>query len=145
MKNLPENLRGMTLVEVVISVLLIAVVIISVLAALVQSTVFSKRIDMVYTASYLAQRRIDLLKEFSFDQLYPGAVESNIGIDIDGDGDNDYRRTTEVVENYDGNAGLIKVKVFVEKVHISIEGEETIMSDPIIMETVFFKGFEAAA
>jgi len=145
MKRSFKGQDGLTLVEVIVSVVLIMVVVVSVLSAVVQSSVFSKRIDMVYTASYLAQRRIDLLKEFDFDQLYPGAIESNVGIDIDNDGDNDYRRTTELVQNYEGNSKLIKIKVTVEKVRIGLGGEETGMDDPIVMETVFFEGFEEAA
>ena len=137
-----KNLQGLTLVEVVISILLVAISIVSVLAAVTQSSVFSKRIDAVYTASYLAQRRIDILKEFDFDQLYPAAVESNIEIDIDDDGDADYRRTTEVVQNYAGNSKLIKIKVTVEKVQTNLDGTESGMGDPIIMETLFFEGFD---
>jgi len=141
----PSNTQsGLTLVEVVISILLIAISVVSVLAAVTQSSVFSKRIDAIYVASYLAQRRIDILKEFDFDQLYPGAVESNIEIDVDDDGDADYRRTTEIVQNYDGNPKLIKVKVTVEKVRINLDGTESGMGDPITMETLFFEGFEEA-
>jgi type II secretory pathway pseudopilin PulG len=134
--------RGLTLVEVVISVLLIAISIVSVLAAVTQSSVFSKRIDAVYTASYLAQRRIDILKEFEFDQLDPGAIETNVEIDVDDDGDSDYRRTTEITPNYSGNPKLTKIKVTVEKVQLNLDGTESGMGDPIIMETLLFEGFE---
>ena len=134
--------RGLTLVEVVISILLIAISIVSVLAAVTQSSVFSKRIDAVYTASYLAQRRIDVLKEFEFDQLDPSAIETNVEIDVDDDGDSDYSRTTEITPNYSGNSKLTKVKVTVEKVQLNLDGTESGMGDPIIMETLLFEGFE---
>ena len=133
---------GLTLVEVVISILLIAISVVAVLAAVTQSSVFSKRIDAVYTASYLAQRRIDVLREFEFDQLDPGAIETNVEIDIDDDGDSEYRRTTEITPSYSDNPKLIKVKVTVEKVQINLDGTESGMGDPIIMETLLFEGFE---
>ncbi|RKY42975.1 MAG: hypothetical protein DRP85_01215 [Candidatus Makaraimicrobium thalassicum] len=138
--------RGITLVEVVMAVALTAIVVVSLGASMTQSSVFSMRIERVYTASYLAQRRIDMLKRLRFDEL-SGAAETDIRIGADGniDSNGDYTRTTEITTNFDGNPYLTKIKVTVNKVRINIDGtirdpgtgEITYMGQPIVMETLF--------
>ena len=138
--------KGMTLVEVVTAIALAGIVIISLIATVTQSSVFSKSIDLTYKASYLAQRRIDMLKRLNFDQL-EGAEENQIRIDSSGTiaSSGNFTRTTEVDTDHNGNSYLSKVKVTVRKVKISSEGKTTnangetvFVGNPIIMETVFF-------
>lgn len=126
-----RDTKGLTLVEVVVTIALIAIVIVSVVATVVQSATFSNRIDKVYTASYLAQRRIDLLKRFDFDEV-PNAEETDIRIGADGtvDPDGDYIRTTGVYT--DSNPYLLKIKVSVDLV---IDGSPS--GSPVVMETYF--------
>ncbi len=121
-------------------------VITAIVSGLTQSSVFSKRVDMVYTATLIAQNRIDLLKKISFSEL-PDATEVEVVIDEDGtlSAGGSYIRTTEVTENYDGIASLLKIKVSVTALKISASGaaidEETgyeqYMKNPIVMETIF--------
>ena len=106
--------KGISLVEVVVAMALVAIVSMAILAAVSQSAVFGGKADKIYAASILAQKRIDLLKKFSFSDLAGMAPETDTAIDIDEDGTTDYMRTTTVTEDYDGYTGLIKVKVFVE-------------------------------
>ncbi len=141
-----RNKKGMTLVEAVVSVALIAVVVVSLVAVLTQSSVFSRTVDTAFTASYLAQRRIDVLNRFGFDQL-PLAEETDIRIDSDGNiaAEGNYLRTTEVDTDFDDNIYLTKVKVSVKRVKINIDGtikdpetgEMTFVGQPIVMETLF--------
>lgn len=139
--------RGFTLIEVLAAFGVVAIVIISLIAAITQSMVFSKRVDAIYTSSYLAQRRMDLLKRFAFDELYPDAVESNVRVGADGNvsPQGEYMRTTEITDNYGGNPFLKKVKVTVYRLRINMDGSVTdpvtgdinFMPNPVIVETMF--------
>jgi type II secretory pathway pseudopilin PulG len=141
LKKFFHNTRGMTLVEVIVAAALVTVIILSLVATVLQSSVFAKRIDQNYTATYIAQRRIDLLKRLGFDQV-SAAEETDVRVDVSGNMSSSgiYARTTEVDTNYGGNASLAKVKVTVQKMKINIDGiieEGVYLGQPVIMETLF--------
>jgi prepilin-type N-terminal cleavage/methylation domain-containing protein len=145
MNGMLKSSRGMTLIEVIISIALVALVVVSLFAAVTQTSVFSQRIDRVYTASNLAQRRIDMLKKLDF-ELVEFAEETDVRIDADGNQDTNgtYVRTTEIETDYNGNPFLLKVKVTVKKANVSIEGniyddtgQISFVGQPIVMETLF--------
>lgn len=140
-----SSVRGMTLVEVIVSFALGIIIVVTLLAAVTQSAVFSESIDISWKATYLAQRRIDMLKRLDFRYLSQ-AVESNVRINADGNIDpaGDYLRTTEVDEDYDGNAYLTKVKISVNRIKVNIsggsydaQGKVIFLGNPIVMETLF--------
>ncbi len=141
-----KDRRGITLVEVLVSIALVAVVVVALTAAVTQSSVFSKSIDITYTAAYLAQRRVDMLKRLDFGQL-PLAEEVDIRIDVTGEinPSGKYIRTTEITTNINSNPYLTKVKVIVKMVKVNIDGtiidpgsgKMTFLAQPIIMETLF--------
>lgn len=145
MKNFIFNNRGMTLAEVVIAAILVAIIVVSMLATVTQSSVFSQNIDIAYTASNLAQRRIDWLKRFDFDQV-PGNDETDVRIGADGniDANGNYLRSTEITQNYDSNSHLLKVKVSVKRVRVRADGtikdpstgQVTYVGAPVVMETL---------
>ncbi|MFH1665932.1 MAG: type II secretion system protein [Candidatus Omnitrophota bacterium] len=132
MNRLLQGKRGVTLVEVVISIAIVAIVSVALLATITQSLVISRQADEVYTSSILAQRRIDVLKKFSFSDILNAAPETDTLIDEDGDGDNDYARTTEVEVDFDDYSYLIKVKVSVDRLVGGIKS-----GNPVIIETLF--------
>ncbi|MGB3056707.1 MAG: hypothetical protein WBC16_00910 [Candidatus Omnitrophota bacterium] len=144
MKKILLGKRGVTFVEVIIAAALVVVIVLSLAATNIQSSVFSKRIDLVYTATQIAQRRMDLLKRLGFDQV-PSAVETDVRVDADGNmsASGNYVRTTEVDTNFGGNPSLAKVKVIVKRVKIYMDGsildsgETTFIGQPIVMETLF--------
>jgi len=137
-----KNDKGMTFVEVVVAAGLILLVVTAVVASTLQSSIFSKQIDMVYVASNLSQRKIDMLKRFDF-SLLPSAGETNIVVDVHGNISSDglYRRTTEVFENHAGNSYLTRVKITVGRVRVNADGTiddpPTYVANPIIFETLF--------
>ncbi|MBF0253465.1 MAG: hypothetical protein HQL29_06600 [Candidatus Omnitrophica bacterium] len=145
MNKLKDN-KGLSLVEVVVSIGLAMVVIISIVAGVTQGAVFSKRIDMVYTATSIAQNRIDLLKKFDFEDVSAG-YESLIKVDEIGSNDTNgkYLRSTEIVDDYLGNTHLKKVKVIVNVVQYKADGtftdsengQKVYLTNPIIVETIF--------
>ena len=136
-----KNSKGMTIMEVIISVVLIALVVVALFAALTQSAVFSKRIDLIYVASYIAQSRIDALKKLDFDQI-DLSDETDVRVDEIGNLDlnGKYLRSTEITADFDGNSYLKKVKVSVKRMKVNIDGTIddpiTFEGQPIIMETL---------
>ncbi|MGB2598905.1 MAG: type II secretion system protein [Candidatus Omnitrophota bacterium] len=126
--------KGMTLVEVVVSAAILGIVVVSVVATIAQSSVFSRRIDQVYTSNNLAKKRMDDLKRYLVGDLAGRASETDVRIDSNGDLDaaGTYIRTTEITEDYDDNPYLIKVKVSVDKVV-----EEEKYGAPAVIETLF--------
>ncbi|MGD2278615.1 MAG: prepilin-type N-terminal cleavage/methylation domain-containing protein [Candidatus Omnitrophota bacterium] len=146
MKKYFHDKKGLTLVEVLVSVILIAVIIVAMVAAVTQGTVYSKRIEHVYTATYIANRRVDLLKRLGFAQV-SSAEETDVRVDADGNMSEtgNYVRTTGIDTGYGGNPSLTKVKVTVNRVKVYMDGtindpvtgEITFMGQPIVMETLF--------
>ena len=123
--------KGISLVEVIVAMALVAIVSLAILAAVSQSAVFGGIADKIYTASILAQKRIDLLKKFAFSDIPNTAPETDTAIDMDDDGTADYMRTTTVTEDYDGYAGLIKVKVSVSRIEDGVK-----KGAPVVIETL---------
>jgi len=140
------NQKGMTLVEAIVAAALVLIAAVSMGALATQSAVFSRRIDTVYTASYLAQRRIDILNRLDFSQI-SAAEESDVRINSDGNisADGNYLRTTEITSDFDANAHLRKVKVTIKRFKINMDGsildpetgEMTFLGEAIVMETLF--------
>lgn len=132
MVKLLANQKGLTLMEVVVASAIVALVVVSLLITISQSAVFTEESDKIYTASILAQRRIDVLKNFAFSDLPDTAPEADTPIDVNGDDVTDYYRTTEITENYDGYSDLMQIKVSVDRV---VNGEKS--GNPVTMETLF--------
>ena len=133
------------MIEVVIAMAIVAAVSLAMISAVSQSSIFSRSIDTTYTSSYIAQRRIDLLKRLEFDQV-TFAVETNVMVGIDGNIDpgGGYARTTEVYPDYDGNQNLARVKVSVRRLRIQSGGGRadesqagSFTGSPVVMETLF--------
>ncbi|MFA6635731.1 MAG: type II secretion system protein [Candidatus Omnitrophota bacterium] len=132
--------KGVTMVEVVLAVAIVSFISLAMVAAISQSSVFSRTIDTTYTSSYIANRRIELIKRFSFDQLaFTEETAVKVGVDGNIDPDGDYVRTTEISTNYGGNSNLTKVKVTVRRLRLLASGakaEDTYVGSPVIMETL---------
>lgn len=132
------KIKGIGLVEVIVAAALVAVGMVSLSAIAVQSSVFSRNVDIAYISSYIAQRRVDMLKRFDFVQLSAFA-ETDIRVGNDGNSDpyGDYLRTTEIIPNFDNNRYLAKIKVTVKRIRLGSEGRETFLITPVVMETLF--------
>jgi type II secretory pathway pseudopilin PulG len=125
--------KGITLVEVLVSMALVTLVIVSVVALLGQSATYSVRIDKIYTTANLAKKRIDDIKWLQFTDLAARAAEVNVRIDEAGynDPNGGYIRTTEITENFDGNVYLTKIKVTVDEFT-----DGAALGKPTIVETL---------
>ncbi len=134
-----ECKKGISFIEIVVTALLVALIVVAMGGALTQSSVFSKRIDMIYTASSLAQRHMDTLKRFGYNEL-PRAAERNVRINASGviDIDGLYRRTTRVNTSFRGNPYLTRVEVRVQRAKIGLDGAIlNTLDDPIIITSLF--------
>jgi type II secretory pathway pseudopilin PulG len=126
-----KDSKGLTLVEVIVSIIMVGIIAIAMIVTVAQSSIYSRRLDLIYDSAYLAQRRIELLKKFDFDQLYPGAAETDVRIGLDGtaDASGDYVRTTSVYTTTSDH--LIRVKVSVDKY---VDGAPS--GNAVVMETL---------
>ena len=63
-----KNSKGLTLVEVIVSMIMVGVIAVAIVFAVAQGAIYSKRIDLIYDSAYLArsyrhQRGIELTGE----------------------------------------------------------------------------------
>lgn len=126
--------EGVTLVEVVVSAALVALIVSVVVFTVSQSAVDSSKLDMIYTASNLARKHMDSLKTVNFRDLADLAPETDVRVNAEGDADadGDYVRSTEVYEDWNSNPYLTKIKVSVDRV---VDGEAS--GRPVMIETLF--------
>ena len=130
------NTKGVTLVEVMGSVLVFMIGISALMGVYLQSITASKRAENAYTAYNLAKNRLESLKYLSFGDLV-SATETSTVINKDGvpDISGAYSRSTAVTINYTGDSSLTQVTV---SISYAISGVQS--SVPIQMTTVFFNG-----
>lgn len=134
MINLRHDKKGITLVEAMVAMALVALIVSTVVITVAQSSVNSNRLDMIYAASTLARQRMDHLKVMNFRDLEDRASETNVRIDHGGNEDvaGGYIRTTEVDEDWGSNPYMTKVKVSVDRV---VDGSAS--GHPVVVETIF--------
>ena len=107
--------RGITLTEVLFSVAIISLVVVSVLLIFAQTVDMSRRVDHEYIATNIAKSRLErartVIASSGFDSL-PDLEEDDTILDEDGmpDPNGDFKRTTTVGANYAGNARLTEVR-----------------------------------
>jgi Tfp pilus assembly protein PilV len=134
MINIVKNKNGVTLIEVMGSVLVFTIGIAALMAVYWQAGTSSRRADNAYTAYNLAKNRLEALKSVSFSDL-PSAIENSIALNKDGVADvtGSFVRSTVVTTNYSGDANLTQVTV---SVSYTISGVQSLT--PIQMTTVYF-------
>lgn len=112
--------KGMTLVEIVVSLALVALSIGGILSVLIQSANLAQSVDYAYIAADLAKNRIEWVREIRRDMGYdalPGAAETDTVIDRNGvaDSNGDFMRTTLVNASYGTYLTKVTVKVIYKK------------------------------
>jgi prepilin-type N-terminal cleavage/methylation domain-containing protein len=133
MKIFKNDSKGFTLVEVLVSVTIVAVLCTSLILAATQHIVYSKKIDSIYACSNLAKERVNSLRTYLFSDL-ASAEETAVRISRNGveDISGEFCRTTEVEEEFDGNPYMARIKVSVDRVE-----DGSAAGKPVIMETIF--------
>jgi len=109
---------GMTLVEVMASVLLLTLLVGTVLTLLIQNMKMGETIDYNYAAVNIAKSRMDRIRElrrdYGFNNLYT-ATEAGTSVNRNGlpEAGGDFVRKTTITTGYNGNANLTKIEVSV--------------------------------
>jgi prepilin-type N-terminal cleavage/methylation domain-containing protein len=131
-----KGTEGFTLMEVVISIALMAIIMTSVVGVMVKGRQASASADYVYTAYNIAKNHIETLRTMSFAELSL-ANETDTMLNEDGvpDPEGMFKRTTIVTTNYTGNANLAKVDV---KATYTAQGKTP--AQPIQLTTVVYNG-----
>ncbi len=113
-----KNLKGFTLIEVIISLALVTVVFVSLAQLFTLSIMQNLRSNEISNAIFLAQQQIDYLRTLTSDELtaFPnsGIGESeDENMDINADGTIDFRRITRVQQSASVMAGFdVMILVF---------------------------------
>lgn len=120
--------------EILVSTLVLSIVLAVVLVVVSRTVVNTTRIDMVYTASNIAKKRIDILKRMPFRDLKNYAEEVDVVVDAQGDRDaqGEYVRNTVITENHLSNSYLTKVKVSVDRIESAAAS-----GNPVVIVTLF--------
>ena len=95
-----KHTRGFSLIEVLISIFLVAVAVLGLAQLFLVAVANNLKADRVANATFLAQQQIDWLRGFTGDELdvyVSTSLESRDEIiDLNGDGTNDFRRITGI-------------------------------------------------
>lgn len=116
--KLLKTQRAMTLIEIMVSILLITLMIGTVLGLLMQNMKMGGAIDYNYAAVNIAKSRIDRIRELRRDQGFSNlsaAAETSTTVDRNGlsDASGDFTRTTVITTNFGSNPNLTEVEVSV--------------------------------
>lgn len=114
--------KGVTLVEIMFSAVVIALVMIGVLTILAHTVSMSKRVDLQYASINIAKSRLERAREIveegnvafallsTMNETGPGTVVNTDGI---ADGNGDFQRTTTVTTPFGGDSRLAEVSITV--------------------------------
>ena len=132
---LKGNSRGVSLVEIMISVLVFAIGLSAILSVCVQSMMMTKRSDAAYLAYNIAKNHLETLKTMPVTDL-TAAAETATVLDAYGvpDPSGTFTRTTTVASSYLGDPNLIQATV---KVNYLVRGKASTL--PMEMTTVIYK------
>ncbi|MDD5680063.1 MAG: hypothetical protein PHI59_02350 [Candidatus Omnitrophica bacterium] len=115
----PKKNTGMTLVEVITSLMLITLVIGGFLGLLLENIKAGETIDYNYVAINIAKSRMDRIRELRRDKGFSylsTATENDTTVDRNGlpDVNGDFTRTTAISTSFAGKPNLTKVTVTVK-------------------------------
>jgi hypothetical protein len=112
MKTKKAARAGVTLIEAVVGIVLVAVAVLGLVEIFTLSVMNNLRSDRITTAAFIAQQRADALRNLTKDELITLTSSGSVDLNADGtpdiandelldlnlDNHNDYRRVTEVAQ-----------------------------------------------
>ncbi len=141
----PRNKKwGFTLLEVVIGIALIAIAVLGLAEMFTLSVMNNLRSDRITTASFLAQQRVDVLRNLTEAELdyfttnpsidlnndtTPDLLKDEL-IDLNGDGQNDYRRLTRLQRSTEFTGSAWEVDVFIFSAEQFDKDQTTLLGNP---------------
>ena len=125
-KILETEKKGFSLIEVIIGIALVGIALLGLAHLFTLSMMNNSRSDEITTATFLAQQRIDSLRNLTLTEITSLASPSDELIDVNSDTVNDFRRIT-VIQDL-GFSYQVRVMVFSETEFSKTVGDLT--SDP---------------
>lgn len=132
-KGTPSGKRkGFTLIEVLVATFLVGVAIMGLAQIFTLTILNNSRSERMANATFLAQQRIDFLRNMTTLELNTATLSDGTAIpldeqlDINSDGTIDYRRITQIQ-----SAGFYwDIRVLVFTSHLSTESSAQLLADP---------------
>lgn len=136
--------RGFTLLEVAIGIALVAIAVLGLAEMFTLSVLNNLRSDRITNASFLAQQRVDVLRNLTEAELDYFTSNASIDlnndgtadlskdelIDLNGDGQNDYRRLTRIRRSAEFTGSAWEVDVSIFSAEQFSEDESQLLGDP---------------
>jgi prepilin-type N-terminal cleavage/methylation domain-containing protein len=136
--------RGFTLLEVVIGIALIAIAVLGLAEMFTLSVMNNLRSDRITSASFLAQQRVDVLRNLTEAELDYFTSHTSIDlnndgtqdlfkdelIDLNGDRRNDYRRLTRIQRSTEFTGSAWEVDVFIFSPEQFSRDQSELLGDP---------------
>ncbi|MDH7511849.1 MAG: prepilin-type N-terminal cleavage/methylation domain-containing protein [Clostridiales bacterium] len=136
--------KGFTLLEVVIGIALIAIAVLGLAEMFTLSVMNNMRSDRITTASFLAQQRVDVLRNLTAGELAYFTSNASIDlnndgtpdllkdelIDLNGDTQNDYRRLTRIRNSTEFSGEAWDVDVFIFSAEQFGKDQSALLGDP---------------
>jgi prepilin-type N-terminal cleavage/methylation domain-containing protein len=141
----PKNKnKGFTLLEVVVGIALIAIAVLGLAEMFTVSVLNNLRSDRITSASFLAQQRVDVLRNLTVAELDYFTSNASIDlnndgtpdlskdelIDLNGDGRNDYRRLTQIRPSTEFAGSAWEVDVFIFSAEQFSKDQSQLLGDP---------------
>ncbi|MCQ9207620.1 MAG: prepilin-type N-terminal cleavage/methylation domain-containing protein [Omnitrophica bacterium] len=108
-----NNQKGITLIEVFLSVVIISTVMVGVLAVMIHTVTMSTLIDFDYTATNISKSRLERARSLVETSGFSALTQADFG-EVDTLLGSDFRRSTTVTNPHASNTRLTKVEVEVE-------------------------------
>ena len=130
-----KDLKGMTLVETMISIVIFLTVLAAIINVSLGSMSMGRRSEFAYTAYNLAKNHMETLRSMPYSTL-ANAAESDVYLDANGVSDPEgfFIRSTTTAPNFGGDTNLTQVTVSVDYIY---RGTQT--TTPTQLSAVIFE------
>ena len=109
MKN-KKKTKGFTLIEVVLAIAIVGIALLGLAQLFTYSVLVNSRSERMTNATFLAQQRIEFLRNISTTELSSMVSPTDEQIDLNSDGIVDFRRITEIQST--GYSWTVRILVF---------------------------------
>jgi len=109
MKN-KKKTKGFTLIEVVLAIAIVGIALLGLAQLFTYSVLINSRSEKMTNATFLAQQRIEFLRNISTTELSGIVSPTDEQLDLNSDGIIDFRRVTEIQST--GYSWNVKILVF---------------------------------
>jgi len=125
MKNKKKR-KGFTLVEVVLAIAIVGIALLGLAQLFTYSVLVNSRSERMTNATFLAQQRIEFLRNVSTTELSTLVSPTDENLDLNSDGIMDFRRVTQIQQT--GYSWHVRILVFsAEQIGVPVD---SLIDDP---------------